>query len=101
MRSDEEAELFSKTFSKKVLVYPFINKPVLPRKRKKLNDGFFDNYFQVEGFSNNANAYHPTTPEEYFRLQCFENFDLIISYSKKYYTVKYSLNWTVFIVDMS
>ena len=101
MRSDEEAKLFSKTFSKKVLVYPFINKAALPRKRKKLNDGVFDNYFQVELFSNNANAYHPTTPKEYFRQQCFEDFYLIISYSKKYYTVKNSLNWTVFIVDMS
>ena len=37
------------------------------------------NDFQVEGYSNSANTYHPTTPEYYFRQQYFENLDLIIS----------------------
>ena len=79
MQSNEEAELFFKTVSKKVLDYPFINKAVLPRKRKRPNYGSLDNYFQVEGYSNSANTYHPTTPEQYFRQQYFENLDLIIS----------------------
>ena len=79
MRSDEEAELFFKTVSKKALDYPFINKAALPRKRKRPNYGSLDNYFQVEGYSNSANTYHPTTPEQYFRQQYFENLDLIIS----------------------
>ena len=34
MQSDEEAELFFKTISKKARYYPFINKAVLLRKRK-------------------------------------------------------------------
>ena len=78
MRSDEEAELFFKTVSKKALDYPFINKAALPRKRKRPNYGSLDNYFQVDGYSNSANTYHPTTPEQYFRQQYFENLDLII-----------------------
>ena len=82
MQSNEEAELFFKTVSKKVLDYPFINKAVLPRKRKRPNYGSLDNYFQVEGYSNSANTYHPTTPEQYFRQQYFENLDLIISWTK-------------------
>ena len=72
IRSDEEAEIFFKTVSKKALDYPFINKTALLHKRKRPNYGSLDNYFQVEGYSNNANTYHPTTPEEYFRQQCFE-----------------------------
>ena len=79
MRSDEEAELFFKIVSKKALDYPVINKAALPRKRKILNYGSFNNYFQAEGYSNNANTYHPTTPEQYLRQQYFENLDLIIS----------------------
>ena len=79
MRSDEEAALFFKTVSKKALDYPFVNKAALPRIRKRPNYGSLDTYFQVEGYSNNANTYYPTTPEEYFRQQYFENFDLIIS----------------------
>ena len=59
--------------------YPFINKVALPRKRKRPNYGSLDKYVQVEGYSNNANTYHHTTPEEYFRQQYFENLDLIIS----------------------
>ena len=79
MRADEEAELFFKTVSKKALDYPFINKAALPRKRKRPNYGSLDNYFQVERYSNSTNTYHPTTPEQYFRQQHFENLDLIIS----------------------
>ena len=67
IRSDEEAELFFKTVSKKALDYPFINKAALPRKRKRPNYESLDNYFQVEGYSNSAKTYHPTTPEQYFR----------------------------------
>ena len=69
MRSDEEAELFSKTLSNKALDYPFINKAALPRKRKSLNYGSLSNYFQAEGYNNNANTYHLTTPEQCFRQQ--------------------------------
>ena len=74
MRSDEEAELLFKTVSLKALDYPFINKVALPDLSGSLN-----NYCQVEGYSNNANTYHPTTLEEYFTQQCFENLGLIIS----------------------
>ena len=48
MQSDEEAELFFKTISKKAGYYPFINKAVLPRKRKWANYGSLNNYFQDE-----------------------------------------------------
>ena len=71
MQSDEEVE--------KPLDYPFINKAALKRKRKRPNYGSLNNYLQVEGYSNNADTYHPTTPEEYFRQQYFENLDFIIS----------------------
>ena len=37
-----------------------------------------NNAFRVEGYSNSANTYHPTTLEQYFRQQHFENLDLII-----------------------
>ena len=67
MRSDKEAELFLETVSKKALDYPFINKTALPRERKRPNYGSLDNYFQVEGYSNSGNTYHPTTLEQYFR----------------------------------
>ena len=60
IQSDEEAALFFKTVSNKALDYPFVNKAALPRKRKRPNYGSLDNYFQVEGYSNNANTYHPT-----------------------------------------
>ena len=56
-----------------------MNKAALPRKRKRPNYGSLNDYFQVEGYSNSANTYHPTTPEQYFRQQYFENLDLIIS----------------------
>ena len=59
MRSDKEAELFLETVSKKALDYPFINKTALPRERKRPNYGSLDNYFQVDGYSNNVNTYHP------------------------------------------
>ena len=75
----EKLSYFSKPSQKKGLDYPFINKAALPRKRKRPNYGSLDNYFQVEGYSNNANTYHPTTPEQYLRQQYFENLDLIIS----------------------
>ena len=77
MQSDEEAGLFFKTVSKKALDYSCINKAALPRK-KRLNYGSLDNYFQVEGYSNSANTYHPNTPEQYFRQQYFET--SILSY---------------------
>ena len=67
IRSDEEAELFFKIVSKKALDYPFISKAALPSKRKRPNYGSLDNYFQVEGYSNSGNTYHPTTLEQYFR----------------------------------
>ena len=67
MRSNEEVELFFKTTSKKALDHSFINKDALPHKRKRPNYGSLDNYFQVEGYTNSANTYHPTTPEKYFR----------------------------------
>ena len=67
IQSDEEAKLFFKIVSKKSLGYPFINKAALPRKRKRPSYGSLDNYFQVEGYSNSASTYHPTTPEQYFR----------------------------------
>ena len=67
MRLDKEAGLFFKTLSKKGLDYPFINKAALLRKRKRPNYGSLHNYFQVEGYSNSANTYHPTNPEQYFR----------------------------------
>ena len=79
MLSDEEAGLFFKTVSKEALDYPFIDKAALPGKRKRPNNESLDNYFQGEGYSNNANTYHPTTRQEYFREQYFENLDLIIS----------------------
>ena len=82
MRSDEEAEIFFKTVSKKALDYPFINKTTLLRKRKIPNYGSLENYFQVEGYSNSAKTYDPTTPEQYFRQQNFEYLDLIISSTK-------------------
>ena len=67
MRSDGKTELYFKTVSEKALDYPFIDKSALPRKRKRPNYGSLDNYLQVEGYSNSANTYHPTTLEEYFR----------------------------------
>ena len=51
MRSDEEPELFFKTASKEALDYPFINKAVSPRKRKRLNYGSLDKYFQVKNIA--------------------------------------------------
>ena len=54
MRSDEKAELFFKTVSKKVLNHPFIDKAALPRKRKRPNYGSLGTYFQVEGYSNSV-----------------------------------------------
>ena len=90
MRSDEEAELFFKIASKKAPDYPFINKAALPRKRKRPNYGSLDNYFQVEGYSNSANTYHPTTLEQCFWQQYFENLDLIIS------SIKYRFNQAAF-----
>ena len=65
--------------SKKALDYPFINKAALLRNIKRPNYESLDNYFQVEGYSDSANTYHPTTPEQYFRQQYFENLDLIRS----------------------
>ena len=82
IRSGEEAELFFQTVSKKAIDYPFINKAALSRKRKRPNYGSLDDYFQVEGYSNSANTYHPTPPEQYFRQQNFENLDLIVSLIK-------------------
>ena len=85
MQSDEEVELFFKTVSKKALDYPFVNKAASPRKRKRPNYGSLDNYFQVDGYSNNSNTYHPTTPEQYFRQQYFKNLDFIISSIKDHF----------------
>ena len=90
MRSDEETELFFKTVSKKALDYPTMNKAALPCKRKRPNYGSLDNYFQVEGYSNSANAYHPTTQEQYFSQQYFENLNLIKS------SMKYRFNQPTF-----
>ena len=90
MQSDEEVELFFKTVSKKALDYPFVNKAASPRKRKRPNYGSLDNYFQVDGYSNSANTYHPTTPEQYFRQQYFKNLDFIIS------SIKYHFNQPAF-----
>ena len=78
MQSDEKAEFFFKTVSKKALDYSFINKTASPRKRKRRHYGSPNNYFQVEGYNNNVNTYHPTTLEEYFRQQYFENLNFII-----------------------
>ena len=64
IRSDEEAEPFFKIVSKKALDYPLINNAALPLKRKRPNYGSLYNYFEVEGYGNNANTYYPTTPEK-------------------------------------
>ena len=68
---------FSKPSQRKFLIiFSSISKA---RKRKRPNYGSLNNYFQVEGYSNSAKKYHPTTPEQYFRQQYFEKLDLIIS----------------------
>ena len=46
MRSDEGAKLFFETVAKKASNYLFIQKPALPRKRKRPNYGTLHNYFQ-------------------------------------------------------
>ena len=71
--------------SKKALDYPFINKAALLRNIKRPNYESLDNYFQVEGYSDSANTYHPTTPEQYFRQQYFKNLDFIISSIKDHF----------------
>ena len=72
-------------FRKKALDYPFIKKAALLHNRKRPNYGSLNNYFQVEGYSNNANTCYPTALEEYFRQQYFENLDLIISSFKDHF----------------
>ena len=59
MRSDEEAELFFKTVSKKALDYPFISSSRLHYhvKEKGQTMDLSNNYFQVEGYRNSANKY--------------------------------------------
>ena len=64
----------------------------LTRLRHRVKDGSPDHYFQDDGYSNNANIYHSTTPEQYFRQQYFKNFDLIISPINPFRSAKAPLN---------
>ena len=79
MQTDDNAKLFFDTVSKKTVDHTFINKPELPRKRKRPNYRSIVNYMQIDGYGDkNDNTHHPTTVEEYFRQQYFANLGLII-----------------------
>ena len=79
MRTDENAKLFFDIVSKKILDHPFINKPKLPRKRKRPNCCSIVDYMQIDGYAEiNKNLHNPTTVEEYYQQQYFETLDLII-----------------------
>lgn len=80
MRTDANAKLFFDTISKKAADHTFLNKPELPRKRKRPNYRSIIEYMQIEGYTDNDdNAHHPKTPEDYFREHYFDSLDLIIS----------------------
>ena len=80
MRTVSNAKLFFDIVSKKALDYTFVNKPELPRKRKRPNYRSIVDYMQIDGYDGKEdNAHHPSTPEEYFRGHYFDMLDLIIT----------------------
>ena len=69
MRNEQSADLFFKKVSKKASSFDFIQKPILPRKRRNPNYKTMNDYFRVDGRleDKTTEAYHPTTAKERYR----------------------------------
>ena len=82
MRSESAADEFYQTTEKKADKLSFVEKPVLPRKRKMPNYGTLDRYFNVTGLQSTAEEYHPATVTEYYRIIYLDVLDTIITVIK-------------------
>ena len=85
MRDETSADLFFDSVQKKASKLEFIEDPVLPRKRKNPNYKMMTNSFQVQGYSEGSQPYHPATAKEHYRGIYFEVLDVMINSLKEWY----------------
>ena len=81
MRNEQSADLFFEKVSKKSSSFDFIQKPILPRKRRNPNYKTMNDYFRVDGRleDKTTEAYHPTTAKYHYRGLYYEVLDFIIT----------------------
>ena len=78
MTSDQVFDLFYELISKKALAICGIGRPELPRKRNELNYSLLLYFGDRSEASNSANAYHPSTAHQHFKVVYFEAIDSIV-----------------------
>ena len=83
MRTDDSAKLFYDATVRKASLHAAVGESSLPRTRKRPNYKSIADYMQVEGYQENADAYHPVTEEEHYRNLYNEAIDLAISSIKE------------------
>ena len=77
MRNDSDFDLFYQTVSKKVERIDDLNKPVLPRKRRRPNYSILQFVSGHEEKSDAVDSYYPTTVKEHFKAIYFETIDAV------------------------
>ena len=77
MRNDSDFDLFYQTVSKKVERIDDLNKPVLPRKRRRPNYSILQFVSGHEEKSDAFDSYYPTTVKEHFKAIYFETIDAV------------------------
>ena len=78
MRNIDSADCFFETVKQKAANHNFINKPILPRKRKSPNYKSLNENI-VEGQSSKYQPYFPWSSKVHYRAIFFEVLDLIIN----------------------
>ena len=79
IRTDEAAKLFYDTVAKKATKHEIIESSVLPRKRKRSNYKTIHQYFQIDGYKWDTEAYYSDTLEDHYCSTQFDSLDIITS----------------------
>ena len=81
MRNEQSADLFFEKVSKKSSSFDFIQKPILPRKRRNPNYKTMNDYFRADGRleDKTTEAYYPATAKQHYRGLHYEVLDAILN----------------------
>ena len=79
--NEQSADLLFEKVSKKASSFDFIQKPILPRKRRNPNYKTMNDYFRADGRleDKTTEAYHPATAKQHYRGLHYEVLDAILN----------------------